>query len=74
MAQDFFPKMRKNVSSQREAIHAHLLASETPMNVQKLDNVRKDITYYAMSPRLHLRFSGGGGDHVIHLMLHVHRA
>ena len=62
--------MRKDVSSQREVIHAHLLAREVPMNVQKFDNVRKDITYPGMYPRLHLRFSG---DHVLHLVLYVHR-
>ena len=51
--------MRKNVSSEREVIHAHLLAREAPMNVRKFDNVRKDITYPGISPILHLRFSGG---------------
>ena len=51
--------MYKNVSSQREVIHAHLLSREAPINVQKFDNVRKDIAYPAMSPILHLRFWGG---------------
>ena len=61
------PKMRKSISSQREVIHADLLAHEAPMIVRKFDNVRKDIAYAAMSLRLHLRFSG---NHVLHLVLH----
>ena len=63
---------RKSVSSRREVIHAHLLAREALMNVRKFDNLRKDIAYPAMSPILmHLRF---WGEHVIHLVLHVHCA
>ena len=53
------PKMRKNVSSQREVIHAHLLAREAPMNVQKFENVRKDIAYPAPSPNTVSPFFGG---------------
>ena len=50
---------------------AHLLAREALMNVWKFDNIRKDIAYPAMSPILHLRF---WGEHVLHLVLHVHCA
>ena len=49
---------RKSASSRREVIHAHLLAREALMNVQKFDNLRKDIAYPAMSPILYLRFWG----------------
>ena len=62
---------RKSASSRREVIHAHLLASEALMNVRKFDNLRKDIAYPAMSTILHLRF---WGEHVLHLVLHVHCA
>ena len=62
---------RKSASSRREVIHANLLARETLMNVRMFDNLRKDIAYPAMSPLLHLRF---WGEHVLHLVLHVHCA
>ena len=62
---------RKNASSRRDVIHAHLLAREALMNVRKFDNLRKDIAYPAMSPIVHLRF---WEEHVLHLVLHVHCA
>ena len=64
-------EIRKSASSRREVIHAHLLAREALMNVRKFDNLRKDIAYPAVSPILHLRF---WGEHVLHLVLHVHCA
>ena len=62
---------RKSASSRREVIHAHLLAREGLMNVRKFDNLRKNIAYPAMVPILHFRF---WGEHVLHLVLHVHCA
>ena len=66
-----YPKMRKNTSSKLEVIRVHLLAREAPKNARRFDNVRKDLTHPAKSPRPHLRFSR---DHVLLLVLHVYRA
>ena len=62
-------KMRRNIS-RREVIRTHILTREALVNARKFDNVRKDLAYPAMSPRLYFHFSG---DHVL-LVLHVHLA
>ena len=48
--------LKTSLLSERKqfSFHAYLLAREAPMKVRNFDNVRKDIAYPAISPRLGL--------------------